>query len=132
MQVLQFCLFTVEGRIRLLQTGKDYARIVGICALSLFTGCGNGRDSKEAELADKGFDKYGDGEHLFPYTLVTPDGFTLEENKTYTVVICGVSDAVQEEGNIQDTGIVGLTAAQEYLSQFDTLSAADIIWEQNE
>lgn len=84
------------------------------------------------ELADKGFDKYGDGEHLFPYTLVTLDGFTLEENKTYTVVICGVSDAVQEEGNIQDTGIVGLTAAQEYLSQFDTLSAADIIWEQNE
>lgn len=31
MQVLQFCLFTVEGRIRLLQMGKDYARIVGIC-----------------------------------------------------------------------------------------------------
>ena len=81
------------------------------------------------ELAESGFDKFGDGEHLFPYVLVTPDNFTLEKDKTYTVAICGASDEVQEEGNIQDTGIVGLTAAQEYLSLFDTLSASDIVWE---
>lgn len=81
------------------------------------------------ELAETGFDKFGDGEHLFPYTLVTPDNFTIEKDKTYTVVICGASDAVQEEGNIQDTGIVGLTVCEEYLSQFDTFSASDIVWE---
>ena len=83
------------------------------------------------ELVETGFDKYGDGEHLFPYILVTPDGFTVEDEKTYTAVICGASDAVQEEGDIQDTGILGLTVAEEYLGQFETLSAKDIVWEQD-
>lgn len=82
-----------------------------------------------AELLKSGYDKYGDGEHVFPYTLVAPDGFSLEDDQTYTAVICGASDAVQEEGTIQDTGIVGLTVAEEYLSQFETLSPADIVWE---
>lgn len=81
------------------------------------------------ELAETGFDKFEDGEHLFPYVLVTPDGMTLEDDTTYTVVICGASKEVQEEGNIQDTGIVGLNAMQDYLSQFETLSAKDIVWE---
>ena len=81
------------------------------------------------ELAENGFDKFEDGEHLFPYVLVTPDGMTLEDDTTYTVVICGASKEVQEEGNIQDTGIVGLKAMQDYLSQFETLSAKDIVWE---
>lgn len=57
-----------------------------------------------------------------------PDGFALEDGKTYTVAICGVSKAVQEEGNLQDTGIVGLTVMQEYLSGFDTFSPANISW----
>lgn len=81
------------------------------------------------ELAETGFDKFEDGEHLFPYTLVMPEGFTLDDDTTYTVAICGASKEVQEEGNIQDTGIVGLDAAHDYLSQFDTLSSADIVWE---
>ena len=81
------------------------------------------------ELAETGFDKFGDGQHLFPYVLVTPEKFALEKDKTYTVAICGVSEEVQEEGNIQDTGIIGLTVVQEYLSQFDTFSASDIVWE---
>ena len=85
-----------------------------------------------AELLEEGYDKYGDGVHEFPYTLVAPDGFSLEDDETYTAVICGASDAVQEEGNIQDTGLVGLTVAEEYLSQFDTVSPADIVWEQKE
>ena len=81
------------------------------------------------ELAETGYDKFGDGEHLFPYTLVMPDGFTLDDAATYTVAICGASDAVQEEGNIQDTGIVGLDVARDYLSQFETFSAKDIVWD---
>ena len=81
------------------------------------------------ELEATGFDKFEDGEHLFPYVLVTPDGMTLEDDTTYTVVICGASKEVQEEGNIQDTGIVGLQAMEDYLSQFETLSAKDIVWE---
>ncbi len=81
------------------------------------------------ELAETGYDKYGDAARLFPYSLIVPEGFALEDDKTYTVVICGASDAVQEEGNIQDTGIVGLTVMQEYLSGFDTFSPADITWD---
>ena len=81
------------------------------------------------ELAEYGYDKYDDENRLFPYSLIVPDGFTLEDEKTYTVAICGASSAVEEEGNIQDTGIVGLTVMQEYLSQFDTFSPADIHWD---
>lgn len=80
------------------------------------------------ELADIGYDKYGN-ENTFPYELVTPEGMELKDDETYTVVICGLTDEVAEEGKIQDTGILGLTAAQEYLSQFDTLSQKDLIWE---
>lgn len=81
------------------------------------------------ELAATGYDKFEDGERLFPYTLVLPDGASLNDDQTYTVVICGASKAVQEEGNIQDTGIVGLTVAEDYLSQFATFSKSDIRWE---
>lgn len=82
------------------------------------------------ELVDIGYDKYGDGSgETFPYELVTPDGMTLDDDKTYKAAICGLTDEVAEEGNLQDTGILGLKAAQEYLSQFDTLSKKDLIWE---
>ena len=81
------------------------------------------------ELAETGFDKFGDGEHLFPYHLIMPEGFTLEDDTTYTVVVCGVSKDVQEEGAVQDTGVVGLDAMHDYLSQFETLSPKDIVWE---
>ncbi len=81
------------------------------------------------ELAETGFDKFGDGEHLFPYSLIMPDGFTLDDETTYTVAICGVSADVQEEGNVQDTGLVGLTIMEEYLSRFETFSPADITWD---
>lgn len=80
------------------------------------------------ELLDTGFD-YGDHGFYFPYQMVTKDGFALEKDATYTVVICGASDALREEGNVQDTGILGLTAMEDYLSQFDTFSAKNIRWE---
>lgn len=66
------------------------------------------------EIAQEGFDK---------------GGMELDDNTTYTIPICGAVKAVFEEGNVQDSGVVGLEAAAEYFSQFETLSAKDIIWE---
>ena len=80
------------------------------------------------ELLESGYDRNGNSE-TYPYVLVTPKGFTLEEDKLYTAAICGVTDEVAKEGKLTDTGILGLTAAEEYLGQFETLSAKDIVWE---
>jgi len=80
------------------------------------------------ELQETGFNRKDNG-ILYPYQLVAKDGFTLDDNATYTVVICGATDAVKEEGNVQDTGIQGLSAMEDYLSKFETLSAKDIVWE---
>ena len=65
----------------------------------------------------------------YPYVLAAPEGFSLDENAVYKVVICGASDEVREEGNIEDSGIVGIEAAKEYFSQFETFSAEDIAWQ---
>ncbi len=81
------------------------------------------------ELAETGYDRSGDGEHLFPYELVTPENFSIDDQTLYTVVIAGVTDEVAEEGDLTDTGILGLDAAREYISQFEQLSEKDIIWE---
>lgn len=81
------------------------------------------------ELAKTGFDYYGDGSILFPYVLVTKGGKELDDNATYTIPICGASEAVQMEGNLQDSGVVGLEAARAWFGQFETLSAKDIVWE---
>lgn len=81
------------------------------------------------ELAETGFDRSGDGEHLFPYELVTREGFEIEDDTTYTVAVAGVTQEVADEGNLTDTGILGLDAARDYLSQFEHLSEKDIVWE---
>lgn len=80
------------------------------------------------ELAESGYDRMGNGK-TFPYELVTPKGFTLEDAKVYTVVICGVTDAVAKEGSIKDTKISGLDAARDYVRQFEHLSEEDLVWE---
>jgi len=78
------------------------------------------------ELLEIGYEK----DNLsFPYQLVAPEGLTLENDKTYTAVICGVADNVAEEGNLTDTGILGLDAMKDYLSQYKTFSKADLLWE---
>lgn len=82
--------------------------------------------SRIKELAETGYEKNG---LSFPYDLVMPDGMTIEDDKVYTAVICGVADDVAEEGDLTDTGILGLDAMKEYLSQFKTFSKADLIWE---
>ena len=81
------------------------------------------------ELAETGFDFYNDGTVTFPYVLVTKGGKELDDNTTYTIPICGASGAVKEEGNIQDSGVVGLEAARAWFGQFEKLSAKDIVWE---
>lgn len=79
------------------------------------------------ELVESGYEK--NEEMSFPYELVTPEGLTLEDDNTYTAVICGVTDEVAEEGRLTDTGILGLDAMTDYLSQFETLSKSDLTWE---
>lgn len=78
------------------------------------------------ELMESGYEM---GDLSYPYELVTPKDMEIEDDTTYTVAICGVSDDVAKEGNLTDTGILGLDAATEYLSQFKTLSESDLVWE---
>ena len=78
------------------------------------------------ELLKDGYEREG---LSYPYQLVAPEGLTLEDDKTYTAVICGVADDVAEEGNLTDTGILGLDAMKNYLSQYKTYSKADLLWE---
>lgn len=81
------------------------------------------------ELAETGYDYYGNG-NTFPYVLLTRDGMELDDNTVYTIPVCGATDAVIEEGGgLQDSGVLGLDAAKNYLSQFEMLSAKDIVWE---
>lgn len=65
----------------------------------------------------------------YPYVLVTKGGMELDDQTVYTIPICGVTDAVGQEGNLTDTGILGLDAARAYFGQFETLSVKDIQWE---
>lgn len=78
------------------------------------------------ELSETGFEFEG---NTFPYVMSAPESLEMKDDQTYTVAICGVTDEVAKEGNLTDTGILGLAAAEEYLGQFDTFSAKDIIWE---
>ena len=80
------------------------------------------------ELVDEGYN-YKDEGRYYPYQLVTKEGFAIDDDGTYTVAICGATDAVRKEGDVKDTGILGLTAMKEYLGQFNTFSAKDITWE---
>ena len=80
------------------------------------------------ELMKSGYERTGNSVS-FPYVLASKEGMKFEDDTTYTIAICGVSDEVKEEGNIQDTGVLGLDAAKAYLSQFKTLSSKDIVWE---
>lgn len=80
------------------------------------------------ELAETGFDYYGNG-NTFPYVLVTKGDMELDDNTAYTIPVCGVTDAVAEEGGLHSSDVLGLDAARTYFSQFETFSSENIIWE---
>ena len=67
-------------------------------------------------------------QNTIPYQLVKPEGFDIRDDTTYTVVVCGVTEEVAREGHLTDTGILGLDAAKDYLSQFPAFSRKDIVW----
>lgn len=79
------------------------------------------------ELAEQGYDCHDNGIY-YPCILTTKEGTQLDDNTTYKVAICGVTDEIKAEGNLTDNGVLGLTAMQNYLKQFDTLSTKDIGW----
>ena len=67
----------------------------------------------------------------FPYVLVTKEGFELDDNTEYTVVVCGATDALREEGNAVDTEVLGLTAIQDYFEKLGNpmhFTEKDIQW----
>lgn len=74
------------------------------------------------ELLATGYDRHGDGD-TYPYVLVTRDGKKLEDDRRYTIVICGATDEVLAEGRVWDTRIVGLDAMKAYLRKIETISA---------
>ena len=90
------------------------------------------------EVQEAGFDFHGIDslidENLmanFPYTLVTKEGFTLDDATEYQVVVCGATDALKEEGNIVDTGILGSTAVIDYFNKLGNpmhFTEKDIQW----
>lgn len=83
------------------------------------------------ELAETGYDRDGVGD-TYPYEFVVPEGVELQDDKTYKFAIAGVTDAVAKEGKVKDSGILGLTAAQDYVKQFDTLAPSDVVWTADE
>ena len=81
--------------------------------------------AKIKEMAKDGCDLRDNG-YPYPYVLMTKDGSSLEDDAEYTVVICGIPKAMMEELNLQDTGIVGLDAAKEYLQRVGEISTATL------
>lgn len=104
---------------------------IGAYCICLF-GFGNGTlqtsnltGAKIKEMAKEGCDRNGNG-YPYPYVLLTKDGTDLEDEKEYTVVICGFSKGMEDELNQQDTGIVGLDAAKEYLKNVKEVSSGTL------
>ncbi len=74
------------------------------------------------QMAAEGCDTRGTG-FKYPYVFLTADGAPLEDDKTYTVVLCGYNKAEKESLGLKDTGIVGLDAAREYLLKVGEVSS---------
>lgn len=81
------------------------------------------------ELAEEGYDFNENGD-TFPYVLVTKGNMELNDSSLYTIPICGASEAIKEEGNFKDSGILGLAAAEDYFFNIGlSFSVKDIVWE---
>ena len=84
------------------------------------------RTGKEIkEMAQAGADTRGTG-FKYPYVYQTATGEDLDDNKTYTVVVCGYNKGEKDSLGLTDTGIVGLDAAKTYLQKVGTVSSATI------
>lgn len=81
--------------------------------------------AKIKQMAKDGCDLRDNG-YPYPYVLMTKDGKELDDTAEYTVIICGTPKAMTDELNLQDTGIVGLDVAKEYLSGIEELSSATL------
>ncbi len=79
-----------------------------------------GREIKE--MAAKGADTRNTG-FYYPYVFMTANGQPLEDDSTYTVVICGHTRSERATLGLKDTGIVGLDAAKEYLLKVGEVSS---------
>lgn len=67
----------------------------------------------------------------FPYVLVTKEGFELDDNTDYTVVVCGATDELKKEGHAVETDILGATAIRNYFDRLDNpmhFTGKDIQW----
>lgn len=74
------------------------------------------------QMAADGCDLRGNG-YPYPYVLMTRDGKELDDSTEYTVILCGIPKDMKDELDLQDTGIVGLDAAKEFLSGVEELSS---------
>ena len=74
------------------------------------------------EVAAEGFHYDESTDAFYPYTLLTRDGMELDDNTTYTVTYAGATDALLEEGQDTDTGILGLDAAKAYFEKAGTIT----------
>lgn len=74
------------------------------------------------QMAKDGCDLRSNG-YPYPYVFMTKDGQPLEDDKVYSVILCGYEKAKKDELNLQDTGVIGLDAAEAYLKHVDELSS---------
>ena len=81
--------------------------------------------SEIKEMAEQGADTRNTGYH-YPYVCMTADGQPLEDDRTYTVVVCGYNKSEKETLGLTDTGIVGLDAAKAYLLKVGEVSSATL------
>ena len=72
-------------------------------------------------MAEQGADTRNTGYH-YPYVFMTADGQPLEDDQTYTVVVCGYNKSEKSTLGLNNTGIVGLDAAKEYLLKVGEVS----------
>ena len=90
------------------------------------------------EVQQQGFEKYAsDGmvdkslKAIFPYVVVAQDGFALEDDTEYTVVVCGVTDALKEEGNAVESDVRTVDALKDYFDKLGNpmhFTEKDIEW----
>lgn len=83
------------------------------------------------ELAAAGYDQNGNG-NPYPYVLVAPEGFELEDGAEYSVYFAGITEEVAAESVKRDSGIVGLAAMEEYLDRVAIAGPGDIVWRLHE